>query len=90
MRTVKEIEKEISDFEKKYQIISHCFFDWKQIDEEVINEWKRTIKKIGGFFYNDKSTDGSDTYGFFISKKQIPTKELNRRCKLENELIDAD
>ena len=56
---------------KEFDVIEIVSFDWKEISEDVIELMERTIEALGGYLQHDPTYDGSDTYGFIISKKPI-------------------
>ena len=84
----REILSEIKKIEKEYGIISHELFDWKEIDGDLIKRWKQSIRALGGYLHNDPSCAGTDTDGFYISKKLIDRKTLIRLDKLKEEYDD--
>lgn len=83
-----EIKDEIKAFHRKFNIIYHEIFDWKEVSEYILKDWEKTIKKVGGYFYKDPACEGSDTYGVYISLKPMSRKDLNEITRLEDELID--
>jgi hypothetical protein len=81
---IKNLEEEIDNCD----IISHESFDWKEINRDAIQKWKKSIEELGGYFTMDPSFEGSDIYGFYISKKPIDKKILKQLDKLYNDLED--
>ena len=79
---IKKLEDQIEDCD----IISHESFDWKEIDPDVIQKWKKSVEELGGYLTIDPSYEGSDEYGFYISKKPIDKNILKQLMKFNNEL----
>ena len=52
--------------------------DYKDIDG-LIDEFKKAIEKLfKGYVYEAPSTQGSDTFGFFVTKRKFSNKELTQ------------
>lgn len=49
--------------------------DWKET-EELINGFKKAIRKLGGYVYNHPDFKGSDTYGFIVSDEALTKKQI--------------
>ena len=84
-----ELEEKIKDLEEQIEdcdIISHESFDWKEIDPDVIQKWKKSVEELGGYLTIDPSYEGSDEYGFYISKKPIDKNILKQLMKFNDNL----
>ena len=79
---IKKLEDQIEDCD----IISHESFDWKEIDGDVLKKWKKSVEALGGYLTEDPSYEGSDAYGFYISKKPIDKKILKQLMKFNDDL----
>ena len=47
-----ELEEKIKDLEEQIEncdVISHETFDWKEIDEDVVKKWKKSVEALGGY-----------------------------------------
>jgi len=53
---------------------SHVSYDWKQGGSE--EEWEEALKKFDLVLTDDPINQGSDQYGFFITKKRLTKIEL--------------
>jgi len=73
-RKVKE-KKKLSETVKEsdYEIIGA---DWKELDD-LINQIFEAVKKFGLFVYRRPSFEGSDSYGYIISKVKLSGKEID-------------
>ncbi len=87
---IAEIKSRIKSFEKEFDVIEIVSFDWKEISEDVIELMERTIEALGGYLQHDPTYDGSDTYGFIISKKPISKAKLKEYADITEELNDAE
>ena len=56
--------------------------DWKDT-ESLINGFKKAIQKLGGKVYVNPNFNGSDSYGFIISKKPMTKSEINEWAREE-------
>lgn len=65
-------------------------YDWKEISEQVIKLLEKTIKSLGGYLQDDPTYEGSDSYGFIISKKPISEEKLREYADLINELDEIE
>lgn len=84
------LEKEMIKLKEKFQIIFRLNYDWKEINEDVYKDFKKVVKELGGYFYSDPSTEGSDCYGIIISKKSMSKADLNLLEEISDEIIDED
>ena len=80
-----EINAKINAFKKEFDVIEIVDYDWKEISEEVIKMLEKTIKSLGGYLQDDPTYEGSDTYGFIISKKPISKEKLREYADLIEE-----
>lgn len=80
-----EINAKINAFKKEFDVIEIVDYDWKEISEEVIKTMEKTIKSLGGYLQDDPTYEGSDTYGFIISKKPISKEKLREYADLIEE-----
>lgn len=53
--------------------------DWKDTDG-LIDEFKKAIKKIGGYVYDHPDFEGSDMYGFIVSNKKLNKLQIKKHC----------
>jgi len=84
-----ELEEKIKDLEEQIEdcdVISHETFDWKEIDEDVVKRWKKSVEALGGYLTEDPSYEDSDEYGFYISKKPIDKSLLKQLMRFNDEL----
>lgn len=88
MAKIAEINSKIDDFKKEFDVIEIASFDWKEISEDVIELMEKTIKALGGYLQHDLTYEGSDAYGFIISKKPISKTKLKEYAKIQMELIE--
>lgn len=51
--------------------------DWKDMIG-LIERFEKAIEHFGLFFYDDPQTEGSDTFGFIISDKELNVGELQQ------------
>jgi hypothetical protein len=49
--------------------------DWKDV-EGLIDEMEKSIKFLGGFIYPLPSFEGTDMYGFIVSKTKLTKKQI--------------
>ena len=49
--------------------------DWKDIDG-LADAFKEALSILGIYMYDDPSTEGSDWYGFILSKRKLSKDEL--------------
>lgn len=82
---IAEINAKINTFKKEFDVIEIVDFDWKEISEEVIKMLEKTIKSLGGYLQDDPTYEGSDSYGFIISKKPISKEKLREYADLIEE-----
>jgi hypothetical protein len=90
--SVSELEEKIKDLEEKIEncdVISHEAFDFKEIDADAIQKWKKSVEELGGYLTMDPSYEGSDEYGFYISKKPIDKSLLKQLMKFNDDLDNA-
>jgi hypothetical protein len=83
-----KISKQIKAFEKEYEIIANPAFDWKEISERAIEEFEKVIGELGGYMYDDPMFEGSDTYGFIVSKKEMDYNAIQKYNDLNEEYMD--
>ena len=87
--SVSELEEKIKDLEEQIEdcdVISHEEFDWKEIDGDVVKKWKKSVEALGGYLTEDPNYEGSDSYGFYISKKPIDKNLLKQLMRFNDEL----
>jgi uncharacterized protein YaaR (DUF327 family) len=87
---IAEIKAKINDFKKEFDVIEIVSFDWKEISEEAIKMLEKTIKSLGGYLQEDPTYEGSDSYGFIISKKPISKEKLREYADFIEELYDIE
>lgn len=63
--------------------------DWKDTDE-LINGFKDSITHFGLFVYDDPAMEGSDQFGFVVSKVQLTDEQLEKLCGLDIDDDDFD
>lgn len=51
---------------------------------------EKTIKSLGGYLQDDPTYEGSDSYGFIISKKPISREELEKYAEFTQELNEIE
>jgi hypothetical protein len=90
--SVSELEEKIKDLEEQIEncdVISHEAFDFKEIDADAIQKWKKSVEELGGYLTMDPSYEDSDEYGFYISKKPIDKSLLKQLMKFNDELDES-
>jgi hypothetical protein len=84
------INAKIDAFKKEFDVIEIVDYDWKEISKDVINLLEKTIKSLGGYLQDDPTYEGSDSYGFIISKKPISREELEKYVEFTQELNEIE
>lgn len=56
----------------------------------IVSSTSETPEALGGYLQHDPTYDGSDTYGFIISKKPISKAKLKEYADITEELNDAE
>jgi hypothetical protein len=87
---IAEINAKINVFKKEFDVIEIVDYDWKEISEDVIKMLEKTIKSLGGYLQDDPTYEGSDTYGFIISKKPISKEKLREYADFIEELNEIE
>lgn len=80
--------KDIDDQIKKSGVIGTFVYDWKEVDDNVLKDWKKTVQKLGGHFTFDPTCEGSDTYVFLVTRNKLDRNLLKKRLKLDEELFE--
>lgn len=86
---IKIVRKEIEKLNKEidsYGIIGQFVYDWKEVHDNVLKDWKKTVEKLGGHFTFDPTSEGSDAYVFYITKNKLNKNIFKKRDKLEEKL----
>lgn len=87
---IAEIKSKINDFKREFDVIEIVTYDWKEISEQVIKLLEKTIKSLGGYLQDDPTYEGSDSYGFIISKKPISKEKLREYADFIDELNEIE
>jgi len=57
--------------------VKFVYADWKDMNG-LINGFEKAIEHFGLFIYEDPQTEGTDTYGFIITDKELNVGELQQ------------
>lgn len=87
---LEKIEKEIEEITQEFEIVKELSFDWKEISEELCVDIADIVKELGGYMYDNTSYEGSDAYGFFITKKPMTKSQVRHFSSLGDKAIDIE
>lgn len=81
LKKYKQFENSTPYTEDDYMMVSA---DFRDIDT-LISEFKEAIEHFGLHFYDDPALEGSDTFGFIISRVELDEIQLNEISGLDDD-----
>lgn len=83
---INDIQNEINRLKQEQTILRILLYDWKELSEEVYDEWEKSINELGGHFILDPECHGSDCFIIVISKQKVDLDVLAKINELKYEL----
>jgi len=85
---ISDIKNKISELDNKYHVIMKLEYDYKDITVEVLDDLKKIVNKLDGFYIIDPFSDITKIY---ITKHEILSLNIIKEYeKLNNELLELE